>query len=71
MEPLADGIELNISTPNTVGVRVFQDRIVLTELLDAIATVRKGEKPFWVKIPPYSNEMELQEHSRFGRSMRK
>ena len=53
VEPLADGIELNISTPNTAGVRAFQDSAVLSKLLEAIATVRNSEKPLWLKIPPY------------------
>jgi dihydroorotate dehydrogenase len=58
IEPLADGIEINISTPNTVGVRVFQNPAVLTKLLDAVATVRNYGKPLWLKIPPYFNENE-------------
>jgi dihydroorotate dehydrogenase len=53
IEPLADGIELNISTPNTVGVRIFQEPDVFTKLLSAISTVKSSKKPVWVKIPPY------------------
>lgn len=53
IEPLADGIELNISTPNTVGVRIFQEPDVLTKLLSAISKVKSSKKPVWVKIPPY------------------
>ena len=56
IEPLADGIELNISTPNTEGVRIFQDPAVLSQLLDEIAIVRTGSKPVWVKIPPYFDD---------------
>ena len=58
MEPLADGIELNISTPNTEGVKIFQDPAVLNQLLDEIAKVRSERKPIWVKIPPYFNDKE-------------
>jgi dihydroorotate dehydrogenase len=58
VEPVADGMELNISTPNTVGVRIFQDPAVLEKLLDAMEAVRDHEKPLWVKIPPYFNERE-------------
>jgi dihydroorotate dehydrogenase len=58
MESLADGVELNISTPNTVGVRIFQDPAVLTSLLDSINAVRKRGKPVWVKVPPYFDEEE-------------
>ena len=57
LSPLADAIELNISTPNTVGVRIFQDAGVLDQLLNALETNRY-EKPLWVKIPPYFNEKE-------------
>ena len=55
--PLANAVELNISTPNTVGVRIFQDAGVLDQLLNALAKNRT-EKSLWVKIPPYFNEKE-------------
>lgn len=58
IEPLADGIELNVSTPNTAGVRIFQEPDVLRELLDSIKKVRSAKKPVWVKIPPYFDEKE-------------
>ena len=58
VEPLADGIELNVSTPNTAGVKAFQDSTVLSKLLDAIATVRNSSKPLWLKIPPYFDQKE-------------
>jgi dihydroorotate dehydrogenase len=53
MEPVADGIELNISTPNTIGVRIFQEPSILTQLLRDINKIRQSGKPVWVKIPPY------------------
>ena len=56
IEPLVDGIELNISSPNTAGVRIFQETTTLSKLLDEIGKVRSGTKPMWVKIPPYFNE---------------
>ena len=34
IEPLVDGVELNISSPNTSGLRVFQEPPALSELLD-------------------------------------
>jgi dihydroorotate dehydrogenase len=52
-ESVADGIELNISTPNTIGVRIFQEPDMLTKLLKAINETRTSTKPIWVKIPPY------------------
>ncbi|MGA3404336.1 MAG: dihydroorotate dehydrogenase (quinone) [Candidatus Bathyarchaeia archaeon] len=57
LDPLADGIELNISTPNTMGVRIFQDAGVLDQLLNSITKIR-SERPLWVKIPPYFNGKE-------------
>jgi len=53
LEPRADAVELNISTPNTVGVRIFQEPDVLTKLLSAVSKVRNVGKQVWVKIPPY------------------
>lgn len=58
IEPLADGIELNISTPNTEGVRIFQEPDVLSKLIEAITKVRSTSNPIWVKIPPYFNDQE-------------
>jgi dihydroorotate dehydrogenase len=58
VEPVADGLELNISTPNTVGVRIFQDPVVLTKLLETLEPARNHEKSVWVKLPPYFNEKE-------------
>ena len=56
MEPLADGVELNISTPNTVGVRIFQEPEMLTSLLREINEARTSSKPIWVKLPPYFDD---------------
>jgi dihydroorotate dehydrogenase len=58
IEPFTDGIELNISSPNTEGVRIFQDPQTLSELLEEVGKVRNPEKSIWVKIPPYFNEKE-------------
>jgi dihydroorotate dehydrogenase len=58
IEPFADGIELNISSPNTVGVRIFQEPATLSRLLDEISRVRSSEIPIWVKIPPYFDQKQ-------------
>jgi dihydroorotate dehydrogenase len=58
MEPFSDCVELNISTPNTEGVRIFQDPPILSQLLDKITQLRSRGKPVWVKIPPYFNDKE-------------
>ncbi len=54
VEPLADAVEINISSPNTAGLRVFQEAGALAELLGRVNERR--QKPLFVKIPPYSSE---------------
>jgi dihydroorotate dehydrogenase len=53
IEPIVDGVELNISTPNTAGVRIFQIPEKLTKLLNAINGSKTSNKPVWVKLPPH------------------
>jgi dihydroorotate dehydrogenase len=54
LEPLVEAVELNISSPNTQGLRVFQDPERLRLLLDRINEGRK--KPLFVKLPPYTDD---------------
>lgn len=49
LEPLADAVEVNISSPNTAGLRVFQQPEELARLLRALNDGRK--KPLFVKLP--------------------
>ena len=51
LQPLTSGIELNISSPNTEGIRVFQEPQRLRELLSILAPLK--EKPLFLKLPPY------------------
>ena len=51
LEPLVDAVEVNISSPNTAGLRRFHDTGVLNELLDAVGAHRF--KPLFVKMPPF------------------
>ena len=51
LEPLVDAVELNISSPNTAGLRIFQEPPVLSELLGRLNDGR--ERPLFVKLPPY------------------
>ena len=51
IEPLVSAVEINISSPNTEGLRIFHYAAVLAELLDTVSEQRK--KPLFVKIPPY------------------
>ena len=56
LEPLVDGIELNISSPNTAGLRRFQEPEPLRALLERLNARRT--KPLFVKLPPYMDEQQ-------------
>jgi len=58
IEPFADAIELNISSPNAAGLRFFQEPSTLNTLLEEVGKIRELGRPIWVKIPPYFNEQE-------------
>ena len=51
LEPLSDGVEINISSPNTAGLRLFQEPEALDGLLDRVNDGRRGR--LFVKLPPY------------------
>lgn len=52
--PLADYITINVSSPNTPGLRDLQARPALDELLAAADAARRGEKrtPLFLKVAP-------------------
>ena len=54
MEPLADAIEVNISSPNTANLRVFHYPDILGELLDELNESRT--KPLFIKMPPFPSQ---------------
>lgn len=51
IESLADAVEINISSPNTAGLRLFHEPDALRELLHAVNEARY--RPLIVKLPPY------------------
>lgn len=51
LEPYASAIEINISSPNTLGLRIFQQQDTLRQLLGALNEQR--QKPLFIKLPPY------------------
>ena len=51
LEPLSDAIEVNISSPNTAGLRLFQEPEALDGLLAEINHRRRGR--LFIKLPPY------------------
>jgi len=64
--PLADYLAVNVSSPNTVGLRRLQARDMLTDLLAALAKERTNQEqligkkvPILVKLAPDLNDEEL------------
>ena len=51
MAPLADYLTVNISSPNTPGLRALQDRGALDDLLAAVMEARGGT-PVFLKVAP-------------------
>jgi dihydroorotate dehydrogenase len=49
LEPLVDAVELNISSPNTAGLRAFHRPQALADLLNAVN--QKRDRPLFVKLP--------------------
>ncbi|MEK9659850.1 MAG: dihydroorotate dehydrogenase 2 [Chloroflexota bacterium] len=54
LEPWVDGVELNISSPNTAGLRRFQEPVALRGLLGRLNAART--KPLFIKLPPYTDD---------------
>ncbi|WP_422346165.1 quinone-dependent dihydroorotate dehydrogenase [Parasphingorhabdus sp.] len=53
MAPLADYLTVNISSPNTPGLRALQDKGALEELLAAVTQARGDHKvPVFLKVAP-------------------
>ena len=59
LEPLVDAIEVNISSPNTAGLRRFQEPLALRGLLELLNEARN--KSLFVKIPPYRTDSERED----------
>jgi len=64
LAPLADYLVINVSSPNTVGLRSLQTRDALRRLLFAVMNMNGSNaypKPIFVKIAPDLSEVELRE----------
>lgn len=57
LEPLVAGIEVNISSPNTAGLTVFQEPERLSALIRRISGEKK--KPLFVKLPRFDDAAAL------------
>lgn len=65
IESLADAVELNISSPNTEGLKIFQQPESLSELVSKVNEKRK--KPLLIKMPWYdtvNNEFSVRDRER-------
>jgi dihydroorotate dehydrogenase len=49
LEPLVAGVEVNISSPNTAGLAVFQEPVRLKQLIETLVAAKN--KPLFVKMP--------------------
>ncbi len=64
MAPLADYLTVNISSPNTPGLRALQDKGALTELLAAVVEARGSEgPPVFLKVAPDLEAIDVQDIS--------
>jgi dihydroorotate dehydrogenase len=52
LSPLADYVTVNVSSPNTPGLRGLQNRDELTKLLDRLTQIRTSKIPLLLKIAP-------------------
>ena len=61
LAPLADYVTINVSSPNTPGLRGLQDRAALTRLLDSLLDLRARTvmRPLLLKIAPDLDEQAL------------
>lgn len=61
MAPLADYLVINISSPNTPGLRQFQDKSKLLPILEAVNEQRKIlPKPCFIKISPDMDAQDIE-----------
>ena len=65
MSPVADYLTVNISSPNTPGLRDLQAGGELAELLAAVREARSGTVPVFLKVAP---DLEAGDHARIVRA---
>lgn len=52
LKNLGDYFVVNVSSPNTPGLRSLQDAAMLSQILDVLQTENTAQKPIFVKIAP-------------------
>ena len=60
LEPNCAAVEINISSPNTSGLRAFHDPGRLRVLVQAVASEMK--RPLFVKLPPWERSRQSREN---------
>jgi len=67
MTPVADYLTVNISSPNTPGLRALQDARALTALLDAVMDVRGIDgPPLFLKVAPDLEPADIDDIARIA-----
>lgn len=61
LAPFGDYFVVNVSSPNTPGLRTLQDKDALGEILSAVRTENKRNRPVLVKVAPDLTESALEE----------
>jgi len=61
LQGLCDYFTVNISSPNTPGLRALQSKDALDELLGRIAEARSGTTPVFLKVAPDLGDGEVQD----------
>jgi len=69
-EGLASYFTVNISSPNTPGLRALQNRAELEGLVTRVLKARKGRTPVLLKIAPDLNEEELSDIAAVAREQK-
>jgi dihydroorotate dehydrogenase len=64
MAPTADYLTVNISSPNTPGLRALQGSGALAELLAAVDEARSGATPVFLKVAPDLEPAEVEDIAR-------
>ena len=66
MAGVADYLTVNISSPNTPGLRALQDKGALDELLAAVMEARGAGPPLFLKVAPDLEPAEVDAIARGG-----
>jgi dihydroorotate dehydrogenase len=70
MAPLASYLAVNVSSPNTPGLRALQDKGALTALLDAVLAARgNGAPPVFLKVAPDLDSGDIDDIARIALDM--